>query len=40
MAEIKFKLNGKETVVTKPDWSLLRYLREELNLVGAKKRLQ
>ena len=36
MAEIKFILNGKETAVTKPDWPLLRYLREELNLVGAK----
>ena len=36
MEEIKFSLNGKEiTAAVDPKMSLLRYLRDELGMVGA-----
>ncbi len=36
--EIRFTVNGDEvTVAVEPDWTLLRVLREELELTGAKE---
>ena len=36
--EIRFNVNGEEvTVAVEPDWTLLRVLREELELTGAKE---